>query len=208
MANDSSKVPNFGFDGRDSTYHFAVVVDSNDVRVEERFTTGEATQQLSPQVRAVMDTYRWGRVAEAVQSHFNRRLQDSKKKTAKWALGEHLLAPYLGKELTLLAWASEDVDPTDLPNVLANWLGLAPEERWWLYGMAKASSGNAEPPSSVRGWRKAIRIAFSESSAPGAADYRHAVEEVAVPRIAVDEARVPPKMGIAGSTGWLFGEDK
>jgi hypothetical protein len=84
---------------------------------------------------------------------------------------ESLLAPHLGKELTLLFWAVEDADPTLLPAMLANWVGLAPEERWWLYTTINATSGHPEHGQD-RGWRKAIKIAFAEnpivSSAPSA----------------------------------------
>ena len=79
------------------------------------------------------------------------------------------MAPYFGKELTLLAWAIEDADPTLIPSMVANWLGLAPEERWWLYTTINATSGHPEHGRD-RGWRKAIKIAFAENPAGAPAD--------------------------------------
>src|SRR5260370_28220126 len=46
--------------------------------------------------------------------------------------------------------------------MLANWMGLAPEERWWLYTTVNATSGHPEHGRD-RGWRKAIKIALAEN---------------------------------------------
>ncbi len=51
--------------------------------------------------------------------------------------------PSLGKELCILCWAVEDASPDDIPNALRNWEALAPEERWWLYTMTVATTGQA-----------------------------------------------------------------
>jgi hypothetical protein len=58
----------------------------------------------------------------------------------------------------------EDADPTLLPNMVANWVGLAPEERWWLYTTINATAGHPEHGRD-RGWRKAIKVAFAENPA-------------------------------------------
>lgn len=50
----------------------------------------------------------------------------------------------LGKELVLLAWAIEDADPALIPTAIANWNGLVPEERWWLYTQTAAATGHAQ----------------------------------------------------------------
>ncbi len=201
-------LPNFGFDPKESAYHFVVDVEDGEVRIEERFTVDEeALTQFTPQVRAILDSYRWGRISEVVQRHFNRRLQDAKRKTAKFGKGEHVLAPHLGKELTLLAWATEGVDSTDFPNAIANWLGLAPEERWWLYLMVKASSNEIEPIENARGWRRAIRIAFCESPAPPPADPRHANETNGRRRAEPKEGRGETKQGRLLNLRSLFDEE-
>ena len=66
----------------------------------------------------------------------------------------------LGKELILLLWAIEDSDPSLIKMALANWLGLSPEERWWLFTMANASTGYY---NNKRGWRIAIRYALTDN---------------------------------------------
>ena len=43
----------------------------------------------------------------------------------------------------MLAWAIEDADPSLIPAAVKNWLGLTPEERWWLFTMTNAATGHA-----------------------------------------------------------------
>ncbi|HUY86804.1 MAG TPA: DUF3780 domain-containing protein [Acidimicrobiales bacterium] len=163
----------FGFDPAQSPHHFAVETkrDSGDITIVERFVweeapeAGDATPAPSP--KASLDAYRWARVSPTVAEVFNTRLRVAGLATANWG-GITQLAPHLGKELTLLAWAVEDADPTLLPSMLANWVGLAPEERWWLYSTINATSGHAEHGRD-RGWRKAIKIAFAENPIAAAA---------------------------------------
>ena len=76
----------------------------------------------------------------------------------------HLL-PF-GKELVLLAWAIEDADPGRVQTAVANWLGLKPEERWWLYTMTNAATGQALAGRNV-GWRVAVRYALCENPIRG-----------------------------------------
>ncbi len=165
----------FGFDPVESPAHFAVVIPRNDtdhVVIEERYSSEKVAgeSQRAPTPKAYLDLYRWSRIADVTRAQFNKRLRDAGSETAQWkAGGETPLAPYFGKELTLLAWAIEDADPTLIPNMVANWLGLAPEERWWLYTTINATSGHPEHGRS-RGWRKAIKIAFAENPAGAPAD--------------------------------------
>ena len=157
----------FGFDPAESPHHFLVIIESasGDVTIEERFIwedvpeEGEAVPAASAKAR--LDAYRWSRVAPTAAEIFNTRLRSADLPTSTWA-AESPLAPHLGKELTLLFWAVEDADPTLLPAMLANWVGLAPEERWWLYTTINATSGHPEHGRD-RGWRKAIKIAFAEN---------------------------------------------
>ena len=69
--------------------------------------------------------------------------------------------PSLGKELCILCWAIEDADPQLIPEAIRNWEGLAPEERWWLYTMTAAATGQAQQRGI--GWRKALRFALTEN---------------------------------------------
>ncbi len=159
----------FGFDPEQSPHHFAVVRDGTGaIIVTERFVWGDAASeeaQTEPSPKAILDGYRWERIADAAAEVFNQRLHQEDLKPANWGR-ETLLAPHFGKELTLLAWAVEDADPTVIPMMIANWAGLAPEERWWLYTTINATSGHPEHGRD-RGWRKAIKIAFAENPTGG-----------------------------------------
>lgn len=68
----------------------------------------------------------------------------------------------LGKELVLLAWAIEDADSGLIPTAIANWNGLEPEERWWLYTQTAAATGHGISDRG-KGWRKALRYALTEN---------------------------------------------
>jgi hypothetical protein len=46
-------------------------------------------------------------------------------------------------------------------NALHNWEALAPEERWWLYTMTVATTGQAMQKG--LGWRKALRAALADN---------------------------------------------
>ncbi len=159
------KIYDFGFDPEQSPHHFAVVVDrSGTVSFIERFvweTDAIEPTVHEPRPKAVLDEYRWGRIAELAAEIFNQRLRRAGLKPGVWK-GETLLAPHFGKELTLLAWSVEDADPTLIPNMIANWAGLAPEERWWLYTTINATISHPQHGKD-RGWRKAIKIAFAEN---------------------------------------------
>ncbi len=158
------KTHGFGFDPDRSPYHFAVVPDGKNVTIVERFAWGDGPAADAPAEtpKATLSDYLWGRVAEAVAAEFNGRLRAADLPAGAWAKRETVLAPHLGKELTLLAWAVEDADPTVIPAMIANWSGLAPEERWWFYTTINATSSHAGFGKD-KGWRKAIKIAFAEN---------------------------------------------
>lgn len=157
----------FGFDPAASPHHFVVAPQPGGaVLIAETHGWGEdATEEAGepqpPRPKALLDAYRWGRVSERAAEEFNRRLRGAGGRAARWKKGDTLLAPHFGKELTLLAWAIEGADPTLIPAMLANWSGLAPEERWWLYTTINATF--VRPEEEPRGWRKAIKIAFAEN---------------------------------------------
>ena len=162
----------FGFDPAESSHHFAVTVPEKagePVIIEECFewNDGEAIAATKPPVIKVsLDRYRWDRIAEAAREQFNKRIRAAGHRSVSWKNGRsNILTPHFGKELTLLAWSVEDMGESLLPNIVANWLGLEPEERWWLYTTVNATFTKAEIGKD-RGWRKAIRIAFSENPVP------------------------------------------
>ena len=105
----------------------------------------------------------WEQIEEEIKAEFNRRLRAMGIKTGRWLKkGQVPIDRTLGKELTLLAWALEDADPALIPSAIRNWLGLAPEERWWLYTMTNAATGHALKGRN-KGWRKAVRFALTEN---------------------------------------------
>jgi hypothetical protein len=97
-----------------------------------------------------------------LRAELNKRLKAHGRRPGKWKTGYNPVSRLLGKELTLLAWAIEDADPALIPTAVANWQGLAPEERWWLYTMTAAATGNYITGRG-RGWRKAVRYALTEN---------------------------------------------
>ena len=157
----------FGFDPTQSRHHFIVMHDraTDAVAIEERFTSrdDEANGEgaASPRLKALLTGYEWSLIVKTVTDVFNDILRREELATGTWTR-ETELSPALGKELTLLFWAVEGADPTLIPAMLANWRGLAREERWWLYTTINATSGHAEHGRD-RGWRKAIKIAFAEN---------------------------------------------
>ena len=162
----------FGFDPGESAHHFVVHIPEGEqkpVAVEEHFewNGGETVAPPKPPiVKVELDHYRWGRIADATRDQFNKRIRAAGHRPVDWKTGKgNILAPHFGKELTLLAWAVEDIDGTLIPNVIANWKGLEPEERWWLYTTVNATFTRTDVGRD-RGWRKAIKIAFSENAVP------------------------------------------
>jgi hypothetical protein len=174
MARRKRQFIGFGFDPGESSHHFAVIIPENEespVIIEERFewTDGEKTAPdacKAPLVKVYLDHYRWERIAETTRERFNKKIRAEGHRSVSWKTGHpNILPPHFGKELILLAWAVEDMDESLIPHVIANWTGLEPEERWWLYTTVNATFTRAEVGKD-RGWRKAIKIAFSENPVP------------------------------------------
>ena len=115
------------------------------------------------QIKVLLERFRWDEIADETRAEFNRRLRTQGMTTSKWKKkGQIFLERTLGKELVLLAWAVENCDPALISTGIRNWLGLVPEERWWLYTMTNASTGHATNDVN-KGWRKAIRFALTEN---------------------------------------------
>ena len=188
----------FGFRPAESEHHFLVTVPAGnreDVAVAERLRfdpeAGHAPPSLGygpadAKLRVVLPRVKWNAIADDVRVEFNRRLKKEALPAGRWKTGGNLLARLLGKELTLLAWAVEDADPTLVPAAVRNWLGLAPEERWWLFTMTAAATGHAVHGRG-RGWRKAVRYALSENPVSAADAERGAASETF--RLMAPEAR-------------------
>lgn len=145
---------NFGLDP-EAVYHFQVVLSKHEATIAEVYDR--------PVVKAAIPRAIWDAIADLIKAEWNMRLTKYKQKTGRWSKSTTLLDRCLGKELTLLAWALEDAAPDAVEDIFRNWKGLAPEERWWLFTTTNATS-NLPTFGKDRGWRKAIRIAFSENS--------------------------------------------
>jgi hypothetical protein len=117
-----------------------------------------------PALRVVINRERWLELAPAFWEEANRRLRANGLPTCKYQKSPSKpvpVHPSLGKELCILCWAVEDAPIDDIPNALRNWEALAPEERWWLYTMTVATTGQAMQKGV--GWRKALRAALVDS---------------------------------------------
>jgi hypothetical protein len=164
----------FGFNPQESQHHFRVRIpatkkawvsisehlewDQSDGLRELNLALGREDQKA----RVLLPYPKWAAIADAARDEFNRRLRQRGLRPARWRHGDNLLERLIGKELVLLAWAIEDADPALIPVAIQNWIGLAPEERWWLYTMTNAATGNAITGRN-RGWRKAVRYALTEN---------------------------------------------
>jgi len=128
---------------------------------------GRATKAPSPgdsSLRVIIDRARWLALAPAFWEEANRRLRANGLPSAKFQKnpGKPVpVHPSLGKELCILCWAVEEAPAGDIPNALRNWEALAPEERWWLYTMTVATTGQALQKG--LGWRKALRAAIADN---------------------------------------------
>ena len=177
MTKKTQKILDFGFNPAMTDHYFLVTVPVSrsrtaNVMISEHFElqhpeTGEdlytSLHNENAQIKVILDRFKWDEIAEDTKAEFNRRLRGHGMKTGQWKKkGQVYLERTLGKELVLLAWAIEDCDPVLISTAVRNWLGLAPEERWWLYTMTNASTGHAENDRN-KGWRKAIRFALTEN---------------------------------------------
>jgi hypothetical protein len=172
------KSEGFGFISADSEHHFLVTIPSrkkDDIYISEHFSWDETTEkrQLSlalgqedNKLRVILSRFKWEQIADEVRVCFNLRLREMGLKSGLWKIGETPVARLFGKELVLLCWAIEDADPGVIPIAVRNWLGLAPEERWWLFTMTNAATGHAITGRN-KGWRKAVRFALTENPVSG-----------------------------------------
>jgi len=171
------RVLGFGFMPELSEHCFVVTIPSSrakgaEVLISEHFGWREPEKDErinvsltdeNAQVKVILRRNVWEEIAEETKAEFNRRLRSMGVRTGKWLkAGQVPVERSLGKELVLLAWAIEDCDPVLISTAVRNWLGLVPEERWWLFTMTNASTGHAVNGRG-KGWRKAVRFALTEN---------------------------------------------
>ena len=158
----------FGFDSNESEHHFLVEIpkeNKGSVIIYERFewNNDKDIQKIDYRFdtsKVRLSKHKWNAISGAIKSNFNIRLQEKNYKGGAWKIGQVPVQRLLGKEMVLLAWAIEDCDPSIIPNAIKNWNGLKPEERWWLFTMTNAATGNIDDK---RGWRIALRYAITEN---------------------------------------------
>ena len=171
----------FGFDPAESEHHFVVTVPGGrrEVQITEHLHVEAGREPppgmgaADPRYRVILPRAKWEAIADEARAELNRRLRRQGLPPGRWKRGDNPVARLLGKELTLLAWAVEDADPTLIPVAIRNWLGLAAEERWWLFTMTSAATGHALHGRG-KGWRKAVRFALTENPVTGDHDERRA----------------------------------
>jgi hypothetical protein len=170
------KVPTigYGFQPSASGHHFMVTIGAkSDPRVylSEHFHFDDAAERRKvhfalghddDKLRCVLPLAKWEAIAESVHQEFNERLKSLSLPKGRWLKSQTMVSRLFGKELTLLAWAIEDADPKVIDTAIANWRGLQPEERWWLFTMTNAATGHAVNGKG-KGWRKAVRFALTEN---------------------------------------------
>lgn len=175
--NNRNKIYDFGFDPEQSEHHFVVIVPKStkqEVTIHEltdfspdQTLAGIQANFLGPQStgKVMLKPARWKRVENFLRVEFNQRMRVNGIKAARWKQGVNRVHRLFGKELMVLTWAVEEADPALLPQAVENWLGLKPEERWWLYTMTNAATGHPTQ-SRGKGWRKALRFALTENPVP------------------------------------------
>ncbi|MBI3396745.1 MAG: DUF3780 domain-containing protein [Spirochaetia bacterium] len=164
----------FGLVPEETAHHFAVTIGDPAgpyIYVSEHFEYFDAEERRriqysikpeDPAMRVVLARQKWDMIKDVLQMEFNQRLKRSGLKTSQFKKGFNVLPRLFGKELVLLCWAVEDADPGSIALAVQNWQGLKPEERWWLYTMTNAATGQAIRGRD-KGWRKAVRIALTEN---------------------------------------------
>lgn len=166
------KTLGFGFDPKEAKQHFVVVVPQNttaNVLVFEKFDFDEVEKETeeydadAKYCKVSISRHKWNLVKQALENELNKTLKLTNKVVGRFKAGETLVERLLGKEIIVLLWAIEDCDPSVIPNAIRNWLGLSREERWWLFTMTNAATGQA---SYKRGWRIALRYAITDNPIP------------------------------------------
>ncbi len=153
----------FGFIPEEAEHHFYVYIPkskSKEIEIYERFLW-EDKQVINKNdiLKVKLHQKKWDLIKQTLKEEFNNRLKKENYKVSGWR-EETVVERLLGKEMILLCWAIEDVEMQSIEYAIKNWLGLSPEERWWLFTMTNAATGSFDDR---RGWRKAIRYALTEN---------------------------------------------
>ena len=154
----------FGAPGGIDPHRFEVHVpkgNSGNISIIEHYGIATGAFGCHEVERCVLSRATWGAIRDDVKRHFNERLKDKSLATSAWNAGANKVERLLGHELMVLAWAVEAADKKLIPVGLSNWLAMRPEERWWLFAVTVAATG--ETRHREIGWRKALRFALTEN---------------------------------------------
>lgn len=162
MSEEASTI-DFGAPNTFGAHVFRVEIPSgrNDcvVIIEDYGYRGQQAGIPRDEERVVLERTVWSIIADIARREFNERLKAAKVLTGRWHTGTNLVDRLLGKELCVLAWASENATAEQVPVICSRWAALRPEERWWLFAMTVAEAGL--PGDSQSGWRRALFFALS-----------------------------------------------
>jgi Protein of unknown function (DUF3780) len=153
----------FGVPATSDPHHFKVLIPTGNagkVQISEYLGLQTLSDEMAVLDRVLLDRPRWAAIRAEVQRAFNARLSEHNLKPSAWKIGENPVDRLLGKELCVLAWAVEQMDPEKIPVAVRNWLALRPEERWWLFGMTAMSTGGLKDFG--KGWRIGLQHALGD----------------------------------------------
>jgi len=153
----------FGVPATSDPHHFVVRIPRGNalpVLICEHLGMGSETAREQVIDRVLLERPRWTAVRAEVQRAFNARLKEHNLATGTWKVGDTPVDRLLGKELCVLAWAIERLDPDKIRIAVRNWLALRPEERWWLFGMTAIATGGVGDAD--KGWRVALRYGLGD----------------------------------------------
>ncbi|ABE37254.1 conserved hypothetical protein [Rhodopseudomonas palustris BisB5] len=159
------KTIGFGVPNDIDPHHFTVeipAVRANPVIITEHFGLSGGANGLPDSIeRCRLPQEAWNAIRRELERVFNERLKEKKLTAARWKTGKNPVERLLGRELCVLAWGVETAPKDTIPNAIRNWGAFKPEERWWLFAMAASLTGTSQDVDI--GWRKAIRIALTET---------------------------------------------
>lgn len=153
----------FGVPATSNPHHFVVRIprgNASAVLICEHLGMGSESAREQVIDRVLLERQRWTAIRAEVQRAFNARLKEHNLVTGAWKVGDTPLDRLLGKELCVLAWAIEHLEPDKIGVAVRNWLALRPEERWWLFGMTAIATGGLQDGD--KGWRVALRYALGD----------------------------------------------
>lgn len=170
----TEKTIGFGVPDTIDPHHFVVRIprgSAGQIEIIERFGINAQSSDDEEILRCRLSRSAWAGIKEEATRVLNDRLREKKLKTSRWSAGDNKVERLLGRELCLLAWAVESARDAELPTACSSWAALKPEERWWLFRMCDNVGGTADDADF--GWRKAVRVAFTEVLDPVTKKNRH-----------------------------------